>query len=530
MMTRDCAKVHEIWREEMRHVGPSQEARSFVSKHLDACPACRLEAKALAAAAVGDDASPAPVLDDIAKRRWIERVMARHRTARDEPSRPAAFDSRPRRTDARWITAAAAAAAAIAVIVIMTSRFERHTDDREASMRRVEQREKRSDEATVRILPVEVLLTAGGEGAGDPSVGERLSVGDGVRTGDGIAILDLSGQGRVLLRAQTELMVDALDETRIELALRAGSVVATWDPTRESSHLVIAERRGRVVVKGTVFSVDATRSRVNVLRGEIDLEEPNGLSRTVHRGEGVDFDSWGVSELRRDEIDQISTELHAIRLLGSETSAGLRIDSEPSKAFVYVDGVALGRAPLEARVPAGILELWAFEIGHEPVVETISARAGERVFRRYVFQARRGESAETIARADAAVPTPEELLHRAQEHRLRREWSLAADSLEELILRYPERAEASSSLVSLGLIQLEHLARPIDALREFDRYLSASHVGSLAQEAAWGRIRALRTLGRRDEEGAAIAEFLARFPNAIQAQGARERQRELGDQ
>ncbi|MBW2278445.1 MAG: tetratricopeptide repeat protein, partial [Deltaproteobacteria bacterium] len=94
---------------------------------------------------------------------------------------------------------------------------------------------------------------------------------------------------------------------------------------------------------------------------------------------------------------------------------------------------------------------------------------------------------------------------------------------QELLSQYPGSAQARNSLVSLGDIQLDHMGRPGRALKSFDSYLARTRKGTLAQEAAFGRARALRALGRTAEEIRALQTFLAAFPAAIQAPRSRQR-------
>jgi len=63
------------------------------------------------------------------------------------------------------------------------------------------------------------------------------------------------------------------------------------------------------------------------------------------------------------------------------------------------------------------------------------------------------------------------------------------------------------------------------ALAAFDAYLTGN--GSLRQEALYGRIRALRALGKTAPERAAIASFLEAFPESVQASPLRARLAEL---
>jgi hypothetical protein len=80
--------------------------------------------------------------------------------------------------------------------------------------------------------------------------------------------------------------------------------------------------------------------------------------------------------------------------------------------------------------------------------------------------------------------------------------------------------------VSLGELSLSSLNDPLAALAAFDSYLARG--GALSQEAAFGRIRALRALRRTPEERTAIERFVARYPNVPQSRVLRERLNALG--
>src|SRR6185436_18164560 len=91
-----------------------------------------------------------------------------------------------------------------------------------------------------------------------------------------------------------------------------------------------------------------------------------------------------------------------------------------------------------------------------------------------------------------------------------------------LVTQHPGSAEAKAGLVSLGDLQLSRLKQADAALRSFDAYLKSGDRG-LAQEAEYGRIRALRALGRARDEQAAIERLLARYPSGVHAESMRAR-------
>jgi predicted TPR repeat methyltransferase len=100
----------------------------------------------------------------------------------------------------------------------------------------------------------------------------------------------------------------------------------------------------------------------------------------------------------------------------------------------------------------------------------------------------------------------------------------AARTYRELIRLHPRSSAARTVLVSLG--QVELAKRPAAALRSFDRYLEGGK-GVLREEASYGRIRALRRLGRREAERAGIERHLIDHPNGMYVAQLRSRLTEL---
>ena len=123
-----------------------------------------------------------------------------------------------------------------------------------------------------------------------------------------------------------------------------------------------------------------------------------------------------------------------------------------------------------------------------------------------------------------------QMLAGAQGQRASRNWKGAAKIYGELISAYPRSMEARTSLISLGVIHLDHLGQPGKALDSFGRYLSSSKSGALAQEAAWGKTRAFAKLSQKQAEMKALEKFLGDFPGAIQAPMATKRLRKLKEE
>ncbi len=108
--------------------------------------------------------------------------------------------------------------------------------------------------------------------------------------------------------------------------------------------------------------------------------------------------------------------------------------------------------------------------------------------------------------------TPGELMSRARKLVARGKLSRALGVYAELRRAHPKSAAAQAANVSIGQLELQRGRRKV-ALRAFDRYLASG--GPLAEEAHWGKIRALHGLGRADEEAAAMERLRSAFPRSV---------------
>jgi hypothetical protein len=95
----------------------------------------------------------------------------------------------------------------------------------------------------------------------------------------------------------------------------------------------------------------------------------------------------------------------------------------------------------------------------------------------------------------------------------------------ELFGKHGASPEAYAALVPYGEIQLARQGDANAALVSFERYLAGR--GPLAVEAAYGRVRALRALGRAADERAAIEAFVNAYPDFAATPSLRERARAL---
>jgi len=118
------------------------------------------------------------------------------------------------------------------------------------------------------------------------------------------------------------------------------------------------------------------------------------------------------------------------------------------------------------------------------------------------------------ARQPPAAPTDE--LAKARALRARGEFARAADVYRAIHAQSPRSPTGRVALVSLGSLLLASLNDARGALSAFDAYLAGGG-GPLRQQAEYGRIRALRALGRTQEERAAVEAFITRYPTAPEA-------------
>jgi tetratricopeptide (TPR) repeat protein len=110
-------------------------------------------------------------------------------------------------------------------------------------------------------------------------------------------------------------------------------------------------------------------------------------------------------------------------------------------------------------------------------------------------------------------PSADERLAAAQDALAEGHADEAIARYETLITEYPTSKAAAIARVSLGRLLLRQ-GRTRDALAAFDAYLAGDD-RELAEEAEYGRIKALHALGERAELAAAIDAFLAAHADSI---------------
>jgi ferric-dicitrate binding protein FerR (iron transport regulator) len=520
--TRECEQLLaiDLARAEGREIAPS-EIEAYES-HLARCERCRAERRALDALA--DEDGPAEALDDIARRRYVDDVLARA----DEPLAaelpPGSRDRRATKPLVLGVAAALAAGVAIVLAVVLSGGESTNEGSEGADIQ---------DEAGV---TGRVVLVAGeGSAATSVAVGDRVAPGDRLGLGSGRTVMSLPTGITISLAPQSRARAQRLDDEALDLELERGELLVSATPGREGAPLRVITRSGTVTVTGTVFVVEDSEDEVEVrvIRGRVSVEDEAGAAlRSVGPNEATVLGRKRVRHVDQEESADVWRVVAAFDLLDPGAGAVLDIRSVPSGAEVGIDGVSLGKTPVMAAVRAGHRKLELTLEGREPVRELVDVPDGETVSRLYdlhpvdqVVTVVADDAGTDEGRSGSETPSegPAELLTRAQELRSAKDWTGAAEAYRELIRRFSGSSQASSALVSLAQIELDKLGKPGRALKRFDAYLSRHPGGPLALEALLGRALSLRAMGRVAEERAALEQFLERYPGALQAGEARRR-------
>lgn len=383
--------------------------------------------------------------------------------------------------------------------------------------------------APIGRTPTATLFFAAGDARVDgrpAEVGQPISSGTRIESA-GPLCLRIEPAIHACLAAGGALhVVDLGPQAR--LFLESGRLVSSLAHRAPGTDYTVATRDGTVTAIGTVFAVEVeTESVTRVLEGRVRVRAGEALE--VGAGESHVLGGAGAALSESDRALDAAL-LAPLALWDGGPAALLAIETDPAGAEVEVDGTRVGTAPVALFVRPGPHGIGSEGPGVSAMAERIVASSGERVTRSWVLRPLARDVPEA-ARPRAAAPereagpTPGELLRIARAHRAVGELREAADTYRELQRAHPGSAEAHTSLVSLGDLQVSALGDAAGAIRSFDAYLASP--GGLAQEARRGRIRALAALGRYDAEARAIEAFLADYPASVHAPALRDRLRLL---
>jgi ferric-dicitrate binding protein FerR (iron transport regulator) len=476
----------------------SDEERRFERDHLASCASCAAEARVWEAlgSCLEDHSEPPRAVE-------VPAIAARERGATW------------RRRGIVAAVAAAAVAAAGLLVANLPSGDGLQPRDREAA-----------GDARVSLVLVSGEVSVRGAQA---SAGAELRVSDVVQIRRGRACLSYSKGTSACADERSELRLVAADRDR-RLMLESGSVVCRLDRQPPGVRFSVDTPQGRVTAKGTVFAVERlgdSEVAVRVHRGVVEIETTNGQRQELRAPAGA--------MLRAGEIRGASTTgedwrrdarmVEAADLWAEGAVAPVDIQADPAGARIELDGVGLGESPVSILVGRGEHELAVVQEGFATHRERLVVKGAERVSRSPVLVAELEASTSAEARSGsegsaAPVPSAAELLARARSLRSSGRYREAGSAYQRLMATHPRSALARVALVSLGELQLSQLGSPAAALQSFDAYLAGG--GSLTQEARYGRIRALRQLGRSVEARRASEAFVRDYPGSAQAKSLRE--------
>lgn len=289
--------------------------------------------------------------------------------------------------------------------------------------------------------------------------GSKLEVGSVLESEEGSACLGLERQVIACIAAHSKVRVVALGQHQ-QLELVAGRVVAVLAPQPAESRFEVTTRAGSAVALGTIFAVEVGSDGSTLLRV-----------------------TEGVVKARTEKLELLVRPGRELRLGSAELT---RLSHGTLARDAAVLASLSGWAPDQAqRVRAGYA---ALHVDAEEAVRAADEQASTR------------------------APTAAELLSRAGKARSRAAYRAAAQHYEQLIRSYPQSAEASPARVGLAEVRLAHLGDARGALALYEQYLASG--GRLAREAHYGKIQALRALGRAQDARAEAVLFSKRYPKS----------------
>ena len=538
----DCRRCTEIAWRKASGIPISGEDSDLLRSHVGLCPACATDTAIAALTADLGRPGPARSVDAAERERWIEAVLRREATEHRR----------------RWATGAAAAAAVVAAalgVALVAMDYGKLPD--------------RSPE------PVRLFLVAGAVRTADgpARAGDEPAVGAPIEVERGRAGLRCCGGVDVFLDSSTRVRSrpDAPAGCTVELGF--GRIVVDARGLARGTRFVVATPLGRIRVTGTVFAVETVERdvEVRVLDGSVEIVDDAPAVRRATALQAVRLSGGGPRLLPATEADNDRRLADWLVPQTAQAPVVLDVSSTAVDAAIAIDDRAVGPTPVTALVEPGAHVVEVRAPGRETIRDAIDIRAPGPFVRRYALAAQAIARAPDFAAAAPAPriasgpdlstspaappppaastvnlpaiqqpdqahtgtprpvdappppdPTPERLLDEARRRRADADWEGAAAAYEKLVARFPSTGEARVALVPLGTLRLEHLGNAVGALRAFETYLARASTGTLAEEASWGRIQALRALGRNVEAVEALRDFLEAFPDSLLAAQAHE--------
>jgi tetratricopeptide (TPR) repeat protein len=301
--------------------------------------------------------------------------------------------------------------------------------------------------------------------------------------------------------ARVELL--AAESSTRRVRLHAGRLVAVLDSLAPGQRFEVETSLGSVAAIGTVFVVDVGEVAIaaSVFEGEVEIHDAQG-TRRLRADESISLGAItlgpGLEADVRARAEALSARAELWR--GPIESMGF-VEFDSAGRELDLDGHPLAAGSLALLLTAGMHRLHVDEDSELELDIVAGARQAL------------GKLPTDVRPSKPRVPVEQsaaELARLAQQHRMARNYPETARLYRELIDRYPESPEAVHAPVRLGDLLLK-TGDHQGALEAYDRYLERG--GQLEPEARFGRLEALRALGRDADEKAAIAEFLREHPD-----------------
>jgi hypothetical protein len=373
-------------------------------------------------------------------------------------------------------------------------------------------------------LTARVLFASGSArlGSGPAQAGQAVTHGERIGTDEGLACVAIASSITVCLDAMSAATVALADPKQTIVYLEKGRLLARLDHQPAGRTFLVRTAQAEVQAVGTRFSVgisDDGQTQVRLHEGKLTVRAANhvasDLAAPVQAQVGDDIRLAPMPATASQDDDLLSD---LSTLPRAETRAIARIASIPAGADVSFDNVAMGKTPVSTVLGADAHVRLAMA-GYVPVSEWISAGRGATIDRSFTLTALAAPAEQPrpagarSSRSNGAVAQPPSghgpgvacarRIRRVREV-YRRLWS-----------EFPGSEESKVSMISLGELELGKRNHPVAALEAFSAYLRVG--GTLEREARYGRIRALRAVGRDGEADAESATFLRDYPTSIQS-------------
>lgn len=377
----------------------------------------------------------------------------------------------------------------------------------------------------------ELVLAAGPVQVGgrDLNIGQRpLVEGESVATGEGRACLTIDPGIDVCLAAHTTVELTSLVASSVRLRVRQGTALAALSRRAPGSSFALATGDVCATAHGTKYLVRQEGAGSEVLVVEGAVEVTRGRERQLVDAHSRVVVPAGAGAFAKTPVGR-SEEARLLALRaphGLWTSAAVGVlnlaASPPSATQASIDDEAPLPLPLQTFAGAGTHRVqWRNDAGAETTA-WVEIPAGET--RRLVAPS--AGSARAITSEPAEKPSATGLLEHARRELAHAKPRQALALYEQLRATHPGSTEARTVLVTMGKLELD-LARPDRALSRFDAYLREG--GTLVPEALAGKARALRALGRSQEERVTIQKYLAAHPHGFDAPLFAKRLQQLGE-